>query len=117
MDDDAAVRDALSEALSLENFDVLQAPNGEEALEILAEQRDSIGLVLLDLMMPVLSGPEVLTEVAQHPLFANLPVVVMTAAEMGAAGLPGVSAVLRKPFSMEALLGVVRAHMLVSGRS
>ena len=62
-----------------DQFDILYAANGEEGLKILQEHRDEIALVLLDLLMPVMSGLEVLEKINQDDELRKIPVIVLTA--------------------------------------
>ena len=76
-DDDASIRRLLSMSLRLRGFHVVEARNGKEALtEMRAGNTD---LVLLDLMMPEVSGWEVLRERARHPSLLRIPTIVITA--------------------------------------
>jgi DNA-binding response OmpR family regulator len=59
-DDDESVRTLLERGLARRGFDVHLAGNGREALQLYEQQRDRIGLVLLDVCMPGLDGPETL---------------------------------------------------------
>ena len=60
--------------------EVVEAKNGEEALNILKSQSD-IGLILLDIIMPVMGGIEVLKIVRADSHFKNIPVIVLTTDE------------------------------------
>jgi CheY-like chemotaxis protein len=91
----------------MEGYTVDAARNGREALDVLGTGV-SPDLVLLDLMMPVMSGWEVLEAVSKVPRLASLPIVVFTAAGEPAAreralGKP----VLRKPIDLDLLLEMV----------
>ena len=77
VDDDESNRDMLGRRLFRVGYEVLLAPGGREALEILA--REPVDLVLLDLMMPEMSGLEVLARIREiHPA-SELPVIIVTA--------------------------------------
>jgi CheY-like chemotaxis protein len=110
VDDDPGIREVVSEFLSTEGFQVLEARNGREGLELLERARPAA--VVLDLMMPVMSGWEFLEEQKSRPQVADIPVIVMTAHNN-----PGIEAhlVLAKPFEMDHLIGAVRALTAVSG--
>jgi CheY-like chemotaxis protein len=97
VDDDADIRDALSEALRAEGFDVHEAKNGVEALDGIAIHQPD--LVLLDLMMPEMNGWEVLRTLRESG--DDVPVVVLSA-------LAGQTTerFLPKPFSLEQLLAL-----------
>ena len=78
VDDEAINRELMG--LTLENeYEVLYAENGQKALEIVQEEKDTLSLVLLDLMMPVMSGKEVLRAIKQNPETRLIPVIVLTA--------------------------------------
>ena len=107
VDDEQGMLDVIRFVLEGEGFDVVTARNGVEALERLrAGMRPA--LVLLDMMMPVMSGWEFLDEVARFPLQQPLPIVVLTAG--GMQGVPGAVEVLRKPYDLGILLEAVDRH-------
>jgi CheY-like chemotaxis protein len=78
VDDDPDFRSALTDILSDEGYPLLQAANGREAFELLASHRPR--LMLVDLMMPVMSGLEFLQKVRRDHVLKTIPVIVMTAA-------------------------------------
>jgi len=110
VDDDADLREAITDVLRDAGYEVLVASNGRQALEVLARSSPLPGLVLLDMMMPVLDGAGFLAELGHHPEWAGVPVVVFSASatpniqELGARGW------IRKPVDLEALLEVVGQH-------
>ena len=61
-----------------EEYDVLFASDGAEALTVLREEKDRISLLLLDLMMPEVDGIEVLRTMKSDPALRNIPVIVLT---------------------------------------
>src|SRR4051794_9415714 len=77
VDDEEMNRDMLSRRLELEGYSVLTAPGGAEALKLIAEQ--DFDAVLLDAMMPLQSGYEVLTEIRKNHSAMDLPVLMATA--------------------------------------
>jgi len=86
--------------------------NGREALEVLRSQAASPGLILLDLMMPVMNGWELRAELAKAPASAAAPVVVFSGAghvRQPAAEMD-VAEVLEKPVDAPVLLEVVARH-------
>ena len=109
-DDDEAIRQVIAEVLRDEGYDVVCAENGAQALQEL-HRAPHPDLVLLDLMMPVMSGWEVLEELQSDDELARIPVVVMSA--MGA---PGVSGHLAKPIDLDRLLDTVNRLAAASRR-
>lgn len=79
-EDDPANRQLLREILGADGYQVIEAANGREALEKIAEMQPD--LVLLDMQMPILDGFAVLRQLRQDPRFANLRVVAVTACAM-----------------------------------
>jgi CheY-like chemotaxis protein len=104
VDDEQGMLDLMRFVLEGEGFEVETARNGVEALQRLRTGMRP-ALVLLDMMMPVMSGWELLDEVARLPSLELPPIVVLTAA--GSAAVPGAAAVLRKPYELETLLETV----------
>jgi CheY-like chemotaxis protein len=103
VDDEAGITEALNDLLSEEGFHVLVAPNGRVALERVAEKRPD--LILLDYMMPVMDGREVLLALQGDAATREIPVLMMSAVPR--ASLPPdckPTAFLRKPFTIDRLL-------------
>ena len=80
VEDDQELRRMFRTSLLLEGFDVLEAADGLEALTRI--DRDPPDLVVLDLMLPTLSGVAVRQEIAAHVLTREIPVVVVTGTAM-----------------------------------
>jgi CheY-like chemotaxis protein len=109
VDDDLPIREALRALLEGEGYDVEEAENGRVALDrVRGGQAPAV--VLLDLMMPVMTGGEFLRAVKHDPLTVRIPIIVMTAWRSGATGITGVppDGYLRKPLNVDALLSMVR---------
>src|SRR5262249_6686049 len=77
VDDNASNRDLLSRRLQRQGHTVLLAGDGARALDLVAQE--AIGLVLLDLMMPGISGYDVLTLLKRDPRFREIPVIMISA--------------------------------------
>jgi CheY-like chemotaxis protein len=107
IDDEQDLLDVTTFVLENEGYRVKTAKNGADALSLLASGTRP-ELVLLDMMMPVMNGWEFLEAVARTPALRHIPIVVMTAA--GSIGVPGATAVLRKPFDLGVLVEVVERH-------
>jgi two-component system response regulator MprA len=103
VEDDHDIRECMADALEVEGYSVALAANGREALEKLrAGVRPD--LILLDLLMPVMSGWEFRHEQLADPLLSGIPVVVVSASVPG--GLRP-DRHLSKPFGVDELLEVV----------
>ena len=101
VDDQEINRDALEVILG-EGYEIICAENGQEALDIMRGRGGELSVVLLDLMMPVMSGYEVLKAVREDETLKQIPVIVLTAdksAELEALQL-GAADFITKPFDM-----------------
>jgi CheY-like chemotaxis protein len=108
VEDDAGIRDSVAECLELEGYRVAAVANGSAALEWLAREGPP-AVLIVDLVMPVMSGAELLARIKEDPRLARVPAVLMTAAmATPEAPMPAVDAVLPKPFELDALLDLVR---------
>jgi CheY-like chemotaxis protein len=112
VDDNAAVRHALVAFLRLRGYETVTADNGAAALALLPTLPIQPGIILLDLMMPVMDGVtfrQVL--LADHPEYATIPTVVISAVgELIDTDALSPAASLAKPFDPDALLAIVAAH-------
>jgi len=105
VDDDPDIRETLREVIEAEGFPVVCAANGRAALEALGRGLCP-SLVVLDLMMPAMSGWELLAAIRAERSFADLPVAVISAA--GGRTPPGATCFLRKPIDLDTLIELVR---------
>ena len=110
VDDESRMRKLLKDFLSTKGYHILEAEDGEKALDIFEENRNKIKLVLLDVMMPKLDGWSVLRKIRQE---SNLPVIMLTARgeeqdELFGFEL-GVDEYISKPFSPKILVARVEA--------
>jgi DNA-binding response OmpR family regulator len=105
IEDDRDLAEAIRDVLSIENYRVISATDGAEALAIL-KKSDLPELILLDLMMPGMNGWEFRAAQMRDARLAKIPVVVLTA--LGALSRPiDAALVLKKPFSLDELLAAV----------
>ncbi|MBI4012142.1 MAG: response regulator [Candidatus Rokubacteria bacterium] len=104
VDDDPRVRAVISERLAIAGYAVVQAGDGYVAMQLLAQLLPH--LILLDLDMPRISGPEFLTAVAGQPNWRRIPVLIVSGHELDQPVPEGVrlAGVLAKPVSFDVLL-------------
>jgi len=111
VEDEPGIRGLVRKILKRENFDVIEAGNGEEALAAASSHGASIGLLLTDVMLPGIGGRELAeTLVAAQ---ADLKVVYISGftddESVRAGQFPPGSIFLQKPFTLSALVGVVKS--------
>jgi CheY-like chemotaxis protein len=105
VDDDPDIREMLCFVLEAAGYSVYLAENGKEALDLLLETEPLPGLILLDLMMPIMSGDEMLLALGAIHSLAAIPVTIVTAS---VSAMPReASGLLRKPVDLDALLDIV----------
>ena len=113
LDDEDAIAELARSLLEGEGYRVVLAPNGLEGLRLLTEERP--GLVISDVMMPLMDGLAFARAVGADPAHAQLPLVLMSAAGSGVVdGVPH-TAFLAKPFDLITLIALV-AGLLPSDR-
>ena len=110
VEDDRSVQSLISYKLKNSGFEVHLASNGAEALEFLA--KNTVDLILADLMMPVMSGKEFLVAVKKNASTKDIPVVILTAKTLENEVIEGLAMgaddYIKKPFSPAELIARVR---------
>lgn len=110
VEDDPDIRDGVRILLVGEGYHILEAENGSQALQIFEKMGDSIDLVILDVMMPGMSGLRVCEELRKT---STVPILFLTAKSQESDKLIGLTAggddYLAKPFSFAELLARVKA--------
>ncbi len=112
-DDEAALRKLIKRALTGHGYQVLEANDGQEAIEIYRERAAEVALLLLDLSMPRMDGKQVIQQVhEEHP---EVP-IILASGHFGEErpSLGGGVELLPKPFTLEGLLRIVRQQIAVS---
>ena len=112
VDDDPNIRRMIVAALRRDGYDFLEAQNGREGLDVMRAEHPDV--VVLDLMMPIVSGWDVLRERADDPDLQSIPVIIISAnrdPEVATAVAQGICAFLPKPFDIGALSALVRSCM------
>jgi CheY-like chemotaxis protein len=108
VEDDPALRRMYRTALALAGFEVVEADDGLAALHFLDNRAPDV--VVLDLMLPTMSGLVVQQEIAAHAHTRRIPIVIVTGSDLSLDHLD-VPCVLRKPVSPESLVDAVRSCM------
>ncbi len=115
VEDDLMTLETIAEGLTDKGFDVITVENGIEALRILERTTKQIKVIILDWMMPEMSGIELLGLLKDDDQFKNIPVIMATAktaTENIVQGLDhGVYQYLTKPFDNEVLYSMVRSAL------
>jgi len=113
IDDEPFNVDILSEHLDDEGYNVLTAKNGQIGLEILNNNKDKIDVILLDRMMPVMTGMEFLGVIKKDESVNKIPIIMQTAADADSDIIEGINAgafyYLTKPFQTDIMLSIVKA--------
>ena len=110
VDDEARMRKLIKDFLVAKGYSILEAEDGEKALEVFEENENKISLILLDVMMPKLDGWSVLRQIRQT---SKVPIIMLTARgeeqdELFGFEL-GVDEYISKPFSPKILVARVEA--------
>jgi len=110
VDDESRMRKLIRDFLTQKDYKVIEAENGEAAINFFEEKKEKIDLILLDVMMPKLDGWSVLRQIRQQ---SNVPVIMLTARgeeqdELFGFEL-GVDEYISKPFSPKILVARVQA--------
>lgn len=109
VDDEARMRKLVKDFLQKSNYEVIEAEDGSQALDLFYEQKE-IALIILDIMMPKIDGWQVCREIRQY---SNVPVIMLTAKSDERDELQGfqlgVDEYISKPFSPKILVARVEA--------
>jgi len=116
VDDESAVRRFAVRVLQREGYEVLEAADGHEALEMIRAGQVTVDLIVSDIVMPRVNGVELMQAVAEsHP---EVPVVLMSGyatAALSELGIATPCSILPKPFPAERLLAEVHRCMRSRG--
>ncbi len=112
LDDTPDLLESVCALLEVEGFRIIGFLSGREALTWLDEHQEPPDCILLDLMMPLMSGKAFAAEVRARPRLRNIPLVVMTAQGIDPEVPPGTATVVLKPFSAAQLLRALRSTLL-----
>ena len=113
VEDDHDTRTLLTTALKEAGYAVVEAADGRQGLE--RARSVPVDLILLDIMMPVMSGDDALAALKAYPVTAAIPVIAIsakgTAQDIEEAGLLGVSSYITKPFRIAEVLHTITAFI------
>jgi two-component system, chemotaxis family, chemotaxis protein CheY len=109
VDDDSGNRESMSELLDNKGYSVLQAENGQKALDMLKQAPILPCLVVLDMAMPIMDGRGFLKRRAHDPDLRDIPVVLVSGNSQKGA-LKGIEGYFRKPVNVERLIEVIDQH-------
>lgn len=115
VDDDASIRNLLNQELTEAGYQVMEAENGMEALAVARRERPA--LIILDLMMPGISGFDVLSALKSDPVTSPVPVLILSVLEDQERGLRlGADGYLTKPLDSERMLETVAGLLARAAR-
>ena len=113
VDDSDDIRELIGLQLRLKGCHVVEAANGQEAVELAPQVRPD--LILMDLSMPVLDGYEATRQIHGHPQLRNVPIVAVSAfcdaSNRHKALTAGCVECIGKPLDMSLLDGLLRRHL------
>jgi len=105
VDDATDVRELLSFTLEEEGYEVLQACNGQEALEVAKAHEPAV--IVMDVQMPVMDGIEATRQLKSEGALRHIPVIAYTANRAGLPASELFAAILPKPCSPDEVIGAV----------
>lgn len=114
VDDEDYVADMIATGLRLEGYNVQVAYNGRQGLEMARGSR--FALVIIDLMMPYISGEQLAAQLRDQPHLANVPIILISAGARPRRLLPGI-AFISKPFELDRMLAVADEKLRAGARS
>ncbi len=117
VDDEPINLQVLQNQLSLENYSITQAEDGVEAMELINSGK-KFDLILLDIMMPKMSGYEVCEKIREKHTASRLPIVMLTAKNQSSDIVEGFNLgandYITKPFTKKELLARIKSHIQLS---
>jgi len=114
IDDEVDLRKAVKAILNAEGFDVIECRDGREAMEVIPDLRPD--LILLDVMLPFVSGLDVLKFIRSRWTVDEVPVILMTGISPNLLRMtPAWNGVLHKPFGFDELISSIQAALGFEG--
>jgi CheY-like chemotaxis protein len=112
VDDEFGLAEMASDLLTMVGYTVATAINGKLALAMVEQVRPDV--ILLDVMMPIMSGPELLAELKANDGTRDIPIIMMSAAGrefLPEEVLPAIAGYLQKPFTYDELVTALRKSL------
>jgi CheY-like chemotaxis protein len=109
VDDEYGLAEMTAELLATQGYTVTTAINGKLALESLSQMRPDV--IIVDVMMPIMSGDEMVRLLKGDPAFRDIPVIMMSAAGFEVLDVdlhPLIGGFLQKPFTFDELMAELR---------
>jgi len=107
VEDDTSIREMTRETLESFGYRVLTAANGGQAIAVFAKHSDAIRLVLMDMIMPIMQGPESIEAIRKLKSGTRIVLITGLSIEQMPAESTGTDFVLRKPYTLAALLNTI----------
>ncbi len=101
----------LANFLEIENFNVLVAYDGKEALALIDKRADEIDVAILDIMVPHVDGKEICRRIRKHPVLSGIPVIFLTARDQEKDEIEGLELGADDYIPKPASLKLVKAHV------
>ncbi|GAA3545744.1 hypothetical protein AFL01nite_24110 [Aeromicrobium flavum] len=112
VDDTASIRFLIRTNLELAGFDVIEADDGQDCLDVLAALETLPDVITMDMMMPRMDGVTAITRVRANPRYAGIGLVMVSTQsqqiDLNRAAAAGVDEYVTKPFDPDTLISTVR---------
>lgn len=116
VDDNKDILDNIRLVLEFNEFEVLTALNGKEALKLLEEIESPPEVIISDIIMPIMNGYDFFTAVSKNPLWNSIPFIFLTAKtspeDIRLGKMLGVDDYLTKPFNEEDLIAIIKGKLM-----
>lgn len=111
VEDEKEPADMLANFLEMEDYDVLVAYDGKEAISLIENRADVIDLAILDIMVPHIDGKEICKRIRRHPVLSGIPVIFLTARDKEKDEIEGLELGADDYIPKPASLKLVKAHV------
>lgn len=111
VEDEVEPAEMLANFLELNNFKVLMAHDGKQALNLIEKHASEIHLAVIDIMVPYVDGKEICSVIRKHPVMSDIPVIFLTAKDKEKDEIEGLELGADDYISKPASLKLVKAHI------